>query len=208
MKNLLIITGILMAMFATIGSASAMWNWQGQWLENEKWNSQCLDVNENDICDGQEDDDGDGVLNRDEEDFEKQQNNMNDDDGDGIANKDDEDYEGQVWTGNQNMSNGNGIRNQDWKLSRKEKKNELKWKMWRNGSMVEWFINGYLNKVWKMSQEQQQEKLEKLVSNIDVATQKIETMPEGEKKELYLNVLEYFQISAEEVLEDILESIE
>ncbi len=123
-----------MAMFATIGSASAMGNGQGQWqwTANGEWSSQCLDANENEICDWQEDEDEDGILNKDEEDFEKQNMNMNDedgdgvsnkddedferpdDDGDGIANRDDEDYEGQVGTGNQNMNNASGTGNMTW----------------------------------------------------------------------------------------------
>jgi len=39
-----------------------------------------------------QDADGDGIPNKDDEDYEKSYVNMKDDDGDGIPNKDDDDY--------------------------------------------------------------------------------------------------------------------
>ncbi len=51
-----------------------------------------VDSNNNGIADGQEDFDGDGILNRDDEDYERNYVNMKDYDGDGIPNKNDEDY--------------------------------------------------------------------------------------------------------------------
>ncbi len=52
-----------------------------------------IDKNDNGIPDGMEDFDGDGVINRDDDDFDKEYINMKDTDEDGIANSVDEDYE-------------------------------------------------------------------------------------------------------------------
>lgn len=51
-----------------------------------------IDVNKNGIPDGQEDADGDGVLNRDDSDYAKTNANMRDADSDGVSNHDDADY--------------------------------------------------------------------------------------------------------------------
>ncbi len=60
---------------------------------NKKSIENIVDENNNSIPDGQEDFDGDGIINRDDEDYEKEYLNMRDADGDGVANRIDEDYE-------------------------------------------------------------------------------------------------------------------
>ena len=51
-----------------------------------------IDTNNNDYPDAHEDFDGDGILNKDDEDYQKPAVMDRDHDGDGILNKDDEDY--------------------------------------------------------------------------------------------------------------------
>jgi len=77
--------------------------------------SNSVDLNNNGIPDGQEDSDDDGILNKDDEDYEKSYENIKDDDGDGIPNKDDEDYEKPLDGSHKpdNVGKGNGVHQLD-----------------------------------------------------------------------------------------------
>lgn len=68
-----------------------------------------VDENENSLPDGQEDFDGDGILNMDDEDYDKTYQNLKDDDGDGIPNKDDADYSAPVDGSGNVVGYGNGL---------------------------------------------------------------------------------------------------
>jgi len=91
--------------------SAAMWN--GQWNGQGRTDRTIVDTNNNGIADGQEDWDNDGILNRDDDDYEKSYTNMRDDDNDGIANKDDEDYVRPQDGTNKPENAGNG--NNAWK---------------------------------------------------------------------------------------------
>ncbi len=70
------------------GAGGGMGNGSGQrGIQN------MIDEDGNGIADGLDDFDGDGIINRDDDDYEKQYINMQDTDEDGIANRIDEDYE-------------------------------------------------------------------------------------------------------------------
>ncbi len=88
-QNITISTLILTLMLISIAGPLQAYQGEGSG-DGSKQNM--VDANENGIADGQEDFDGDGVLNKDDNDYEKTNTNMNDSDGDGIPNKDDEDY--------------------------------------------------------------------------------------------------------------------
>ncbi len=102
--NLLIISAIAVLIAgATPGMVSAMGNGRGagnstgQQLRDgsgagKNAGQNAVDSDNDGTPDGLEDDDGDGILNKDDSDYEKKYVNMKDDDGDGIPNKDDEDY--------------------------------------------------------------------------------------------------------------------
>ena len=85
----------LIATGAIVGTSFAMYGqgkWQGNWMWQWRTDKTIVDTNNNGITDGQEDWDNDGVINRDDPDYEKSYVNAKDDDSDGIPNSQDEDY--------------------------------------------------------------------------------------------------------------------
>ena len=92
-----LIVSAVPSMVSAMGNGRGAGNGTGQQLRdgsgtgvNARQNA--VDSDNDGTPDGLEDDDGDGILNKDDSDYEKQYVNMKDDDGDGIPNKDDEDY--------------------------------------------------------------------------------------------------------------------
>jgi hypothetical protein len=126
-----------------ISSVSAYWEWQksGNWTwNNTQSKSNFIDTNNDWIADWEEDWDNDGILNKDDEDFENSNINMRDDDNDWIPNKDDEDYlrtQSQDWTNkptdawmwNWNNSSENALLKAKYKNTYENKYGVLIWKM-------------------------------------------------------------------------------
>jgi len=82
------IVGVMMAAPTYAMRGQGIGNGNGQ-----KGAQNMIDENGNGIPDGLDDFDGDGIINRDDDDYEKQYLNMQDADDDGVANRIDEDYE-------------------------------------------------------------------------------------------------------------------
>jgi len=108
----LLSTVTALAIITTLGASSVFakghgqGGGQGQGMNNQEMN---IDANGNGTPDGQEDFDNDGILNKDDADYDKTGMNMHDDDGDGIPNKDDSDYDKTEL----NMNNKDGGKNED-----------------------------------------------------------------------------------------------
>jgi len=219
-KMLTAMVAIMMVLFTA--SVSAMWNgqgqgnwqgrgqWQGQKLQN--WtgdgnsNHEIVDTNNNGIADGQEDWDNDGILNKDDEDYEKSNVNMKDDDWDGIPNKDDEDYvKPQDGTGNKNgnwMKKGSGSMDWSGSLNGKGKWNKTQSKYLNNTKKIQYkniIKDKYQSKIDWMTED----KKIALLDKIDELEEKIEnsTTYSDDKKEQYITLLEALKETVSESLE-------
>jgi len=97
MKTIWKVTVAWIALLWIILSISSVWAYWGNWYA--RTSHTIVDTNNNWIADWLEDFDWDGILNRDDPDFERTYINMRDDDGDGIPNRLDSDYvRPQDWT--------------------------------------------------------------------------------------------------------------
>jgi len=101
------ILGLIIAVptYAMGGNGAGKGNSSGQ---GQNRGTNFIDENENGIADGQEDFDGDGILNKDDDNYERGYVNMQDTDGDGVANSVDEDYEPARDGSNRPETTGNG----------------------------------------------------------------------------------------------------
>ncbi len=173
------------------------WTWNGS-------KGNFVDTNNNWIADGQEDWDNDGILNKDDEDFEKDNINMRDDDGDWIPNKDDEDYvKPEDWTGNKNgywNKNGSWSMDWQWKMNKNQVKSQSKYVDNAKKSQYKKAIaNKYQSKIDSLDTD----KLEVLLTKIDDLEMKVEesTSYTEDKKESIINILEALKEIVEERLE-------
>jgi len=201
---------VLVSMFAIIAilftsSVSAMGPRDGSG-KNSWTNTNFVDENENGIADGQEDDDNDWILNKDDEDYEKSNENMRDDDNDGIPNKDDEDYvKSQDGTGNQNrnaMKKGSGTMNGSWAMDGQGNMNKKQSKYVDNAKKAQ-YKKAIQNKYQSTIDWLSTDKLETLVTKIDDLEVKIEasTSYTEDKKESLINILEALKEVVNERLE-------
>jgi len=196
--SILAITAILFT-----SSVSAMGPRNGAWNANAWTNF--VDTNNNGIADGQEDWDNDGVLNKDDEDYQKAYVNMRDDDGDGIPNKDDEDYvKPQDGTGNQNrnMRNGSnsGAMNRAWVMNGSGAMNgqgnmnrvQSKYTKYVDNAKKARYKNIIQSKYQSKIDSLSTDKLELLLTRIDDLEAKIEasTTYTEDKKESIITILE------------------
>lgn len=190
--------------------------WDGTWY-NATMSDNSEDTNDNGIADGQEDWDNDGILNKDDEDYEKSYVNMQDDDGDGIPNSEDEDYvRDPAMDGTGNPDKGDGINNnygwyQSWSVNTwnayankvntfTQKKSELKAKISNKYTwVVDWLMNSFENKYKNMTLEQIKVKYQALLWNVNQALKNIENSNySDDKKEAFRNIFEYIKVQAEE----------
>jgi len=191
-KILVSILAIIAIIFTSSVSAMGPRDGSGK---NAGTNTNFVDTNNNGITDGQEDWDNDGVLNKDDEDYEKSNVNMQDDDGDWIPNKDDEDYvKPQDGTGNQKgnaMKKGSGAMNGSWAMDGQGNMNKKQSKYVDNAKKAQYkkaIENKYQNAIDALSTD----KLEELLVKIDDMEAKVEasTTYTEEKKESTITVLE------------------
>ena len=209
-KILAIFIAMSLVAALSLSSASAIgedsqWAWDG--TGNNAWvNSNIVDADWNGIADGQEDDDNDGILNKNDDDYEKTNENMTDADGDGIPNSEDEDYERDPsleGEGNWNMWANTWSANWDQVKTLTQRKSEVRAKIsTRNAWAVDWLMTAFNNKYKNMNQEEVKAKYELLIWKVDVAIEKIEASNLSEAKKMtYKNLFEYIRVQAEEVVE-------
>jgi hypothetical protein len=106
-KNVLTVGAIILASVFVAQSSFAQGNGSQMGAGAQGQGQNIVDNNGNGIADGLEDDDNDGILNRDDSDYVKSYVNMQDTDADGIANKIDTDYAPAAdGTGRQVMTQG------------------------------------------------------------------------------------------------------
>ena len=160
---------LLIAIISTIGlnSVSAYGQGNGQ---GKNAQTNFVDTNNNGIADGQEDWDNDGILNKDDEDYEKSYTNMRDDDWDGIPNKDDEDYVRSQDGTNKPENAWNW--NQSWNSS---SMNMGQKQGSTNSVLKARYKNTYEAKYGSMIEKMDDTQLNALISKIDDISEKVNT---------------------------------
>jgi len=206
MKKLEIVT--LVAMFTLAGTATfAMWPRGGQGVGQWQgaWQAQCVDSDNNGVCDGQEDFDGDGIPNSQDEDYKTYQN----------APEGGQLQSNQYKGANKNGANAQGAgqwqgawqwnvnRSQQAKQVLAQKRNQYAQNLGNIAPKVDNIMTNYFDKLSALPVEDQITKLQTLIDKIDAAEEKIQAITDEEKKELYTNLLEYLKVAAEEKLVDL-----
>jgi len=215
MKKLEIVT--LVAIAALAGTSTfAMWprggQGAGQW--QGAWQAQCVDSNNNGVCDGQEDFDGDGIPNNQDEDYKTYQNapengqlQSNQYKG---ANKGGVNAQGvnapKTGTGSMGANakrNWNMEKVQQAKQVLAQKRNQYAQNLGNIAPKVDEVLAKYFDKLSALPVEDQISKLQTLLEKIDAAEEKIQSITDEEKKELYTNLLEYLKVAVQEKLVDL-----
>lgn len=212
-KTLKTLLAVILVTSIGVSGVSAYQNgtWEWGWTGNNSWtNSNFVDTNWNWIADWKEDWDNDGILNKDDSDYEKTYTNIKDDDNDGVPNNEDEDYEREpalYWEGNNdNARSWNANQVKTFTEKRAELKNKLSSKYsWA----ADWLMNAFNNKYKNTPDDQARVKYEELLWKLDWALVKIQNMNiTNAKKESYLNLFEYIKVQTQERLEELQEEEE